>query len=110
MAHWPKTLRGNVLTVLLIVAATPLVVIVANALSGPIVWAGLVLVALTFLALYVWRRRVDAARERAWVGAFSFGDVVARMRAREALDSLGEDGISAVAMRGARRPPAPAAG
>jgi 4-amino-4-deoxy-L-arabinose transferase-like glycosyltransferase len=106
MAHWPKTLRGNVLTVLLIVAVTPLVVIVANALSGPIVWAGLALVAITCVALYTWRRRVDDARERAWVGAFSFGDVVASMRAREALDSLGEDGISAVAMRGSRRPPA----
>jgi alpha/beta superfamily hydrolase len=35
------------------------------------------------VALYIWRRRVEAARERAWVGAFSFGDVVARMRARE---------------------------
>jgi 4-amino-4-deoxy-L-arabinose transferase-like glycosyltransferase len=108
MAHWPKTLRGNVLTVLLLLAVTPLlvmvVVIVATALSGPLVWAGLALIALTCVALYVWRRRVDDARERAWVGAFSFGDVVASMRAREDLDSLGEDGISAVAMRGSRRP------
>jgi hypothetical protein len=110
MAHWPKTLRGNILTVLLIVAATPLVVmvvaIVATALSGPLVWGGLALIALTSVALYIWRRRVDDARERAWVGAFSFGDVVASMRAREALDSLGEDGISAVAMSRSRRPPA----
>jgi membrane protein implicated in regulation of membrane protease activity len=89
MAHWPKTLRGNVLTVLLIVVAMPLVVIVATALSGPFVWAGLGLVALTCVALYIWRRRTDTARERAWAGAFSFGDVVASMRAREALDSLG---------------------
>jgi membrane protein implicated in regulation of membrane protease activity len=110
MAHWPKTLRGNILTVLLIVAATPVVVmvvaIVATALSGPLVWGGLALVALTSVALYIWRRRVDDARERAWVGAFSFGDVVASMRAREALDSLGEDGISAVATSRSRRPPA----
>jgi 4-amino-4-deoxy-L-arabinose transferase-like glycosyltransferase len=106
MAHWPKTLRGNILTVLLIVAATPVVAIVATALSGPLVWGGLALIALTCVALYIWRRRVDDARERAWVGAFSFGDVVASMRAREALDSLGEDGISAVAMSRSRRPPA----
>jgi 4-amino-4-deoxy-L-arabinose transferase-like glycosyltransferase len=99
MAHWPKTRRGNVLTVLLIVAATPLVVIVANALSGPLVWAGLALVALTCVALYIWRRKVDEARERAWVGAFSFGDVVASRRAREALDSLG-------AMKGSGSSPA----
>jgi len=99
MAHWPKTLRGNVVTVFLVVAATPLVVIVSTALSGPLVWAGLALVALTCVALYIWRRRVDDARERAWVGAFSFGDVVASMRAREALDSLG-------AMKGSGSSPA----
>jgi 4-amino-4-deoxy-L-arabinose transferase-like glycosyltransferase len=96
MANRPKTLGGNVLTVLLTVAAMPLLVIAVTALSGPLVWAGLALVALTCVALYIWRRRVDDARERAWVGAFSFGDVVASMRAREALDSLG-------AMRGSRR-------
>jgi len=106
MAHWPKTLRGNILTVLLIVAATLVVAIAATALSGPLVWGGLALVALTSVALYIWRRRVDDARERALVGAFSFGDVVASMRAREALDSLGEDGISAVATSRSRRPPA----
>lgn len=89
MAHLPKTLRGNVVTVLLILAAMPLLVIVATALSGPLVWAGLALVALACIALYGWRRRLDGARERAWVGAFSFGDVVASRRAREAPDSLG---------------------
>jgi len=83
MAHWPKTLRGNILAVLLIAAATPLVVIIAIALSGPSVWTGVALVALVCAALYVWRRRVDAARERAWVGAFSFGDVIASLHARE---------------------------
>jgi hypothetical protein len=97
MAHWPKTLRGNVLTVLLLLAATPLAVIVATALSDPFVWAGLALVALTCVALYVSRRRVDEARERAWVGAFSFGDLVASMRAREALDSLGALGRGLIA-------------
>jgi hypothetical protein len=89
MAQWPKTTRGNVLTVLLIVAAAPFVWIAAVALSGPLVWATLVLVALASIVLYVWRRRVEAARERAWVGAFSFGDVVASLRARDALDLSG---------------------
>ena len=106
MAHWPKTLRGNVLTVLLIVAVIPLLVIVATALSGPLVWAGLALVALTCVALYIWRRRVNEARERASVGAFSFGDVVARMRAREALELSRQRRNLGVAMRGARRSPA----
>jgi 4-amino-4-deoxy-L-arabinose transferase-like glycosyltransferase len=99
MAHWPKTLRGNVLTVLLIVVGVPLAVFIAISLSGPLVWAGLALVALACVALYRWRRRLEDARERAWVGAFSFGDVVASMRAREALDSLG-------AMKGSGSAPA----
>jgi membrane protein implicated in regulation of membrane protease activity len=86
MAYWPKTLRGNVLTMLLIVVGLPLMVFLAISLSGPLVWGGLALVALTCVALYLWRRRVDRARERAWVGAFSFGDMIESMRAREALD------------------------
>jgi hypothetical protein len=49
-----------------------------------VVWATLGVVALGSLVLYLWRRKVEAARERAWVGSFSFGDVIARMRAREA--------------------------
>jgi len=86
MAYWPKTLRGNVLTVLLIVVGLPLLVFLAISLSGPLVWAGLALGALTWVAVYFWRRRVEHTRDRASVGAFSFGDMIASMRAREALD------------------------
>jgi membrane protein implicated in regulation of membrane protease activity len=86
MAYWPKTLRGNIFRVLLIVVGIPLALIIVVALSGPLVWAGLALTALTSVALYLWRRKVERARERAWVGAFSFGDIIANMRAREALD------------------------
>jgi hypothetical protein len=86
MAHWPKTLRGTISTVLVIVLGIPLAVIIAIALPGPLVWAGLALAALISVALYIWHRRINGARERAWVGAFSFGDIVASMRAREASD------------------------
>ena len=86
MAYWPKTLRGNVLTVLLIVVALPILVFLAISLSGRLIWAGLALVAFTWVALYIWRRRIQRARERAWVGAFSFGDMIESMRAREAVD------------------------
>ena len=86
MAYWPKTLRGNILTALLIVFGLPIAVIVALALSGPLVWGGLALVAITSVALYIWRRTVQHARERNWVGAFSFGDMVESMKARQALD------------------------
>lgn len=86
MAYWPKTLRGNVLTVLLISVGAPIALIGAIALSGPWVWGGLTLVAFTSVALYIWRHTVEHRRERAWVGAFSFGDMVASMKARQALD------------------------
>ena len=86
MAYWPRTLRGNVIAVLLISIAAPIALIGAVALSGPLVWGTLVLVAVTSVALYIRRRAVEHKRERAWVGAFSFGDMVASMKARQALD------------------------
>jgi hypothetical protein len=70
----------------LVVLVTPLVVWIAVSLSGPMVWASLAVASLISLAVYAWRRRIESARERAWVGELSFGDVVDRMRAREALD------------------------
>jgi hypothetical protein len=86
MAHWPKTVSGNLLLFLFTIAAAPIVVWAAVLLSGPLVWASLVVVALMVVALVIRRRRIDAARERAWVGSFSFGDVVRRRRAKETLD------------------------
>ena len=50
---------------------------------GPWMWGGLTLVASAAVGIVVHMRRVEAARERAWVGSFSFGDVVARRRAEE---------------------------
>jgi hypothetical protein len=83
--HWPKTIYGNVILFMLTLAIAPIVVWAAVSLSGPLVWAALTVVALAFIALSIRRRRIEAARERAWVGAFSFGDVIDRMRAREAV-------------------------
>jgi 4-amino-4-deoxy-L-arabinose transferase-like glycosyltransferase len=103
MAYWPKTIRGNVLTVMLIVVGLPIAVIAAIALSGPLVWGGLAFVALASVALYFWRRTVERARERAWVGAFSFGDMVASMKARQAVDDPVRGRIPVVESSG-RRP------
>jgi 4-amino-4-deoxy-L-arabinose transferase-like glycosyltransferase len=86
MAYWPKTLRGTIFALFAIVLGIPLAVIVAIAMSGPLVWAGLALAALISVALYIWRRTINDARERAWVGEFSFGDVIASRRDRETLD------------------------
>jgi K+ transporter len=84
MAHWPRTVYGNVMMLLLAIGITPMLVSLAGSLTHPLVWVPLVLGGLVFIALAAWRRRVEAARERAWIGSFSFGDVIADMRAREA--------------------------
>ncbi|MGI8615979.1 MAG: hypothetical protein ACR2L4_04230 [Actinomycetota bacterium] len=82
MAHWPKTVSGNLFTFGLAVIVLPLLVWFLITLPGLVIW-GLVAVALAGVALFVWRHRVEAARERAWIGEFSFGDVVRRRRAAD---------------------------
>jgi uncharacterized membrane protein YhhN len=85
MAYRPKTVRGNIFAALVVIAAVPAVLWAAVTLSGPIVWISLIVIALASIAVYLWLRRDNAARQRAWVGAYSFADVTKRMRAREAL-------------------------
>ena len=97
MAHWPRTVFGNVIMFLLLVLATSFVVTIAVAIPSLILVATLGVVTLIVLAVYARRRRVDAARERAWVGQFSFGDVVHRIRAREAARELSHASYSASA-------------
>ena len=75
MAHWPKTVSGNLFTFGLIVVVVPLLVWFVVTLPS-VVLLGIAAVALVAVALVIWRRRLEAARERAWVGEFSFGDVV----------------------------------
>jgi hypothetical protein len=85
MVRWPKTVRGKLFYISLAAVTAPLVVWFVLTLPSLFLWA-LGLVALASLVLYAWRRRVESARERAWVGEFSFGDVVRRRRAEEALE------------------------
>jgi hypothetical protein len=85
MAHWPKTVSGNVFTLGLAAVVVPLLVWFLITLPGLVIW-GLAVVALAAIALVIWRRRVEASRERAWVGEFSFEDVVRRRRAAEELE------------------------
>jgi hypothetical protein len=85
MARWPKTVRRKLFSISLAAVAVPLVVWFVLTLPSLFLWA-LAVVALASVALYAWRRRVESARERAWVGEFSFGDVVSRRRAEEALN------------------------
>jgi arginine exporter protein ArgO len=84
MVHRPKSVSGYVLLSMLVIGIT--VILVSIAQWSLMVLAIIGVVALGYFALVLWRRRVEAERERAWVGSFSFGDVVARRRAREAAD------------------------
>ena len=85
MARWPRTVRGKLFYIALAAVVAPLLVWFVATLPSLFLWAigGVVLAS---LILYAWRRRVESARERAWVGEFSFGDVVRRRRAEEALE------------------------
>jgi Flp pilus assembly protein TadB len=85
MAHWPRSVYGNVLLFMVAIGLAAIAVSIATVVPVALLAAAAAVVAVACVVLYVWRRRVEAARERAWVGAFSFGDVVERMRAREAL-------------------------
>jgi membrane protein implicated in regulation of membrane protease activity len=85
MAHWPKTISGNIFTVALAIIVLPM--LVWFLITLPTVFQlGLAAVALGCVALVVWRRRIEATRERNWVGEFSFEDVVRRRHADEALE------------------------
>jgi hypothetical protein len=77
MVHWPKSVGGYVLALMLAGIVVGGVVQLALLLwSNPLVMAFLVLVALTTAALIVWHRRAAAAHDLAVADAPSFGDVL----------------------------------
>jgi hypothetical protein len=77
MVHWPKSVAGYVLALMLAVIVVGGAVQLAIALpSHPLVMAFLVVVALTTAALIVWHRRAAAAQDLAVADAPSFGDVL----------------------------------
>ncbi|HEX6843493.1 MAG TPA: hypothetical protein VF235_00110 [Actinomycetota bacterium] len=81
----PKTVRGWLLTLILVVPPVFLVTNMKVIFASPILWTAIAAAALVYGAFRLWRRREDAARERAWVGEFSFADSVRRVRGQEAL-------------------------
>ena len=85
MAHWPKTISGNIFTIALAAIVVPMLVWFLLTLPA-MFQVGLGAVALGCVALYLWRRKLESARERNWVGEFSFEDVVRRRREDEALE------------------------
>jgi hypothetical protein len=91
MARWPRTVPGKSFFFASIAVVVPLAVWFLVTVPSYVLWT-LGLIAIISVALFLWRRRLDAAREKAWVGEFSFGDVVGRMKARDALDRAREPG------------------
>jgi bacteriorhodopsin len=83
MIHRPKTVIGYVFLFLIALGISPILVSLAGSLSSPWLWAPVAVIALTCIAVLARRRRLEATRERAWIGSFSFADAVASMRARE---------------------------
>ena len=92
--QWPKTGTGRALSIALIVVVVPFTVWLL--MTGPsfvrYLFSAFGVIALVAVGVYLLRRKLDADRERDWVGEFSFGDVVGRMKARDALDRPGEPG------------------
>lgn len=80
MAHWPKSVGGNVIALVLALIVVMTAIQLAIALSGPIVWLTLAAVALTsgvVLVVLVTRHRMTAAAfDLALADAPSFGDVL----------------------------------
>jgi hypothetical protein len=77
----PKTVYGSVLLILVALAVIPLLVSLVTAV-GPWAWPAFAAIGVMAIAMVLWRRHVEAGRERAWGAEFSFGEVVERMRAR----------------------------
>lgn len=92
MAHWPKTVRGNLVAVVLGVCGLAFLAQTAVALSGPVVWALVAGIALTAAVVYVRLRRVHAMSDAALADAPSFADALSRTNrtdANEARELLG---------------------
>ena len=87
MAHWPRSVGGNLLTLLFVGVLLAFLTQVSVALSGLMVWVVVALVAVvtaTLLVVYGLHRRAQTARDIATIDAPSFGDVLRRRKASEA--------------------------
>jgi Flp pilus assembly protein TadB len=85
VAHWPRTVRGNLYAIPITIAAIATLVQLVIAVSGPAVWTLAAVVCGASTVFYVWNRRVRRASDLAVADAPSFGDVLAARLANEAL-------------------------
>jgi uncharacterized membrane protein YeiH len=85
MVHRPKSVIGYVFLLLCALGFGYVALSLLDSLPSPWVWGSLAVIVVVSLVVITWRRRVEAARERAWVGSFSFAEVVNRRRAEDPL-------------------------
>ena len=85
MVHLPRSAIGYLFSFLIVLGVGYVAWSGRDTLSSPWLWAPLVFVVVMSVVAIAWRRHVEAERERAWNGSFSFAEVVNRRRAEEAL-------------------------
>ena len=85
MVHRPRSVIGYVFSFLIALGVAYGAVSLMDALSGPWFLGALAVIAVATLVVVLRRRRLEAAQERAWIGSFSFAEVVERRRTEEAL-------------------------
>ena len=86
MAHWPKTVRGNLIAFVLTLIVLLALVQAAIGLSGPFTWAFLAVVVLASAVLITWHRRAAAAHDLALGDSPSFGDVLSHWKRHDDLE------------------------
>ena len=92
MVHRPKSVIGYVFSFLIALGVAYVAISLMDTLSSPWFWAPLAVIAAATFLVVLWRRRLEAARERAWTGSFSFAEVVERRRTEEALQRAASSG------------------
>jgi hypothetical protein len=87
MVHWPKSIAGKVMTILIALIVGLGLVQSAIALSGTFVWITLAVAALAVFVAVVVHRRAQEASDLALVDAPSFADVLPQWNNRRDLEA-----------------------
>ena len=89
MVHRPKTVLGNVVTIVVALIVGLALVQSAIALSGTFVWMLLAVTTLVIFVAVVAHRRAQAASDLALADAPSFADVLPHWNSRRDLEAAG---------------------
>ena len=83
IARWPRTILGNSITFVIALIAGAILVQLAMALSGPVVWSLVTIALVVPLGLYLRHEKIQRSHDNAMAGAPSFGDAINRRRTRD---------------------------